>query len=130
MLTPPTWHPKPPVAGPPKAPASVSITRGLNSLGGSFTLPADPCYTTISYRLASLGDVGSGNEAGTAIMGWKELTAAEIAAGTFTIPDPVTVGASSVAVPTGRYRLDMRADAGNGATPAGWLLVTRQQQHA
>lgn len=107
----------------------MTITRGLTSLAGAFTLPTDPSYMTISYRLASIGDaapvagrrrlaVPAGN-AGTPIMGWKQLTPAEIAAGTFTIPDPVSVGASSVPVPTNRYQLDMQVDAVNGAAVAG-----------
>lgn len=105
-------------AGNPTAPTSVILTRGLSSLAGTFTLPADPCYMTLSYRLAALGPVLPSGP-GAPIMDWKQLSAQEIAAGAFSIPDPVSVGGSSVTIPIGRYQLDMRADASNGAAPAG-----------
>ena len=112
------YHRPSTAAGNPTAPTSVTLTRDLSSLAGTFTLPADPCYMTLSYRLASLGPVLPSGP-GAPIMDWKQLTAEEIAEGAFSIPDPVTVGSSSVSIPIGRYQLDMRADASNGALPEG-----------
>ncbi len=85
---------------------------------GTFTLPATPVYDTLSYRLVSVGQDGNGNTPLFGVDNWNELTSAQISAGTFTIPDPVVVGGTSVPVPTGRYRLDMRATA-NGASSTG-----------
>lgn len=84
---------------------------------GAFTLPANPCYDTLAYRLVNVNEAGA--DAAPLFTGWKDLTASEVSASTFTIPDLIDVGGSNVAVPTGRYRLDMRAAANNGASPAG-----------
>ena len=86
---------------------------------GTFTLPATPVYDTLAYRLVSVGQDGTGTSLLFGDNSWKELSSAEIDAKTFTITDPVVVGGTSYPVPTGRYRLDMRAAANNGATPAG-----------
>lgn len=111
----PHHRPTPLPAGAPTAPTSVTVTRGLTSLGGAFTLPADPSYSTLSYRVTAVGASSD-----SPIMGWKALTPAEIAAGSFTVPDPVGVDGSSEPVPTGLYRIDMRATNTNGyPTPGG-----------
>lgn len=65
---------------------------------GAFTWPAspDPTYDTLSYRLVPAAG-------GSATVDWTPLTSTEISARTLTIP--------GTSVPTGLYRLDMRATA-------------------
>ncbi|PRW20926.1 fibronectin type III domain-containing [Chlorella sorokiniana] len=110
------WSPASSVfaAGTPTAPATVAITDGASSLSGAFTLPTNAAYDKLSYRLISVGQDGTGNTPLFGVGIWKDLSGSEISAGTITIPDPVVVGGTSIPVPTGRYRLDMRATA-NGA---------------
>ena len=116
-------HLRPHLAGAPTAPTSVTISSG--PLSGAFVLPAEPAYDTLAYRLVPIKPEGAD---GALLFGasWKDLTDAEISAGSFTIPDPVTVGGTSYAVPNGRYRLDMQASNNNGATAGGaqWTGLT------
>ena len=106
------------LAGTPTTPATVTVSGSATSLTGGFTLPANAVYTTLSYRLVSLGEDGTGTTPLFGASGWKDLTPAEIDAKTFTIPDPVVVGGTSFPVPTDRYRLEMRASA-NGDSSIG-----------
>lgn len=104
--------------GTPTAPATVTVSGSATALEGTFTLPPNAVYDTLSYRLVSVGQDGTGTDLLFGASGWKELTSAEIDAKTITITDSVVVGSTSFPVPMGRYRLDMRATA-NGASSSG-----------
>lgn len=73
----------------------------------AFTLPPDPSYDRLYWRLVDTSD----NE----IVTWQQLGADDVAALSF------DVSASAYGLPTGLYRVDMRAEVDSGGAPADYV---------